>query len=455
MDNRENIVFVYKGRYFVRDTETICYLSTIAKNYGYNTELVYDANIFGVTDNVFYSPFLNQVFSSDNITIKKILMLKPDLVVFLLNFNNFVWIKNITKSLKNLGLKFIILSPIEREIEFSDNVLTGIPEESFNQFLGNYADITNLIPDKDLFAKYVDFSESYMVYSSRGCVANCSYCEESLYKKLYPGYFRKRDYKDVIEELKIAKQKYNPKEIIFKDTVFTIDKKWLKNFLSFYREYIKIPFKCFAKANYFDEEICLELKNSGCYCIEFGVQTLNQMIKKNILFRDETEEEIKKALSICDKHCVYYDVDLLFGIPEESVEDHKNAILFFKNCRYLNRIKCHNLVVYPYADIRTYIKKDNHTAKDFFSGIAGDKNMVFANKCFQKIFKILPLLNKKILNFILKHNLWIIFYFIPYLVIIFLQLIIAIKNNDRRFKVYLKFYPKNVLNTIKTKFVYE
>lgn len=437
-----NIIFVYKGRYFVRDTETISYLSAISKHAGYNTDLVYDPDIFGITDNVLYMPLLNKIFSSKRHTLRKILATKPDIIVFLANFNNSDWIKEMLDfiHLHSINVKTVVISPLGEKFKYANYELVGQPEEVWSKFL--CVDVSkNLIPDKDIFSKYVNFAESYMVYTSRGCIGSCSYCEETIFKKLFLGYYYRRSVENVIEELFIAKNKYKPKEVIFKDSVFTADKKWLFYFLKEYRKVINIPFKCFGRADVFDEEIAFELKTSECYCIEFGVQTLNEEIRKNILLRRETIEDIKRAFTICDKYKLLYDIDHMFGLPNETVDDHKLACKFYSQFKCINRIKCHNLVVYQQSEIKKYINKEVITSPDFFTTTAGTKSMRYINICFQKLFKVLPLINKTILDLILKYNLWKVFYFIPEALIMFAQLIIAIKHKDKRFKVYLKLYP--------------
>jgi hypothetical protein len=466
----ELIVFVYKGRYFVRDTETICYFSSISKSYGYNTDLVYDEDVFGVTDNVFSFPILNYVFSLDKVIAERVISLSPFMVVFLLNFNNIGWVKRIGSFLTKSNIKTIVISPLDglddKEIDFASYVLVGEPEKVFDRFVqkikrreellpkkmqvDGLCDVDKLpLPDKSLFSRYIDFSLSYMVYTSKGCIGKCSYCEETIYSnKFGPFYYRRRSPAKVIEELILAKKKYNPREIIFKDSVFTVDKKWLKEFLKMYTQEIKVPYKCFGKAEFFDEEIAYELKSSGCYCIEFGIQTLNEKIRKEVLYRQETFAHIEKALKICDKYQLYYDLDHMFGLPGETIEDHKKAVKFYHGLKYLNRIKCHNLVVYPQSEIKKFYPSG--TTEDFFSGVAGQGKMKVANRCFEKIFKILPLLPEWLVNFFMQNGKWRIFNFIPGILIIIGQILIAIKNRDKRFKIYSRLYPIKVYRWIKS-----
>jgi hypothetical protein len=231
-----------------------------------------------------------------------------------------------------------------------------------------------------------------------------------------------------------------------------VNKDWLREFLPQYRKQIDLPFKCFAKAGSFDEEMARMLKESRCYCVEFGVQTFNESLKHNILAREEKNAVIQTAFAICDEYDLTYDADHLFGIPQESLEDHLTAAGIYAKSRRLNRIKCHNLVFYRQARISEYspadIKNDKNYQADFFSSVAGSPDMRGINACFQKYFKILPLFSVAGNSFLNEKNRWKIFKFIPNVLILFGMLIIAIKNKDRRFRVYLKYYPKKIFRTV-------
>lgn len=459
------IVFAYHGRYFVRDSNTVEYLSAIAKNFGYETELVYAQDIFGVTDNVFHIPLLNKWFASDEKTAGKILKSGADYVVFLRSFHNGMWIDSLQNILRKSGyaVKTVVISPLpDRAGSLScDHSLTGEPEKIFSDFLCALKDgglagrefvsaetvSLDLLPqpDKEIFAKYTDFSQSYMIYTSKGCQSACSYCEETIYKKHYKYYYRRRTPWNVIAELKKAKADYGVREIIFKDSIFTSDSEWIEKFLILYRAEVSLPFKCFAKADSISEKLIAELKNSGCYCVEFGVQTLNEEIRKNILCRTDSMENLEKALFMCDRYGLKYDLDHMFGLPNESVADHIKAVRFYKGLQHLNRVKCHNLVYYSGSEIFKYapdnIKSSCMLQTDFFSEVAGEGAVLEANKAFQKIFKLIFLIPETILKSSILEKHWRLAKLIPSAVIPVLQLMLAVKNRDLRFRVYLKNYP--------------
>jgi radical SAM superfamily enzyme YgiQ (UPF0313 family) len=73
----------------------------------------------------------------------------------------------------------------------------------------------------------------YLMLSSRGCAFSCKFCDVNILRKIYKGkgdYFRVRSPKNVIEELRYAKQCF-PKlvRIRFDDELFPFDLEWVRD----------------------------------------------------------------------------------------------------------------------------------------------------------------------------------------------------------------------------------
>jgi anaerobic magnesium-protoporphyrin IX monomethyl ester cyclase len=415
--DKKKIVFIYKGRYTVRDTAELESLSAEARQQGFETGLVFDQDVFGITDNVFYAPLLNRLFSNDERTASRIAEMKPDQVVYLDNFNTRAWAEKVIALARDIFPDF-------RTVIVKPGDVSGNCEPS-------------LLPDKALFEKYVNFSDSYLIYTSRGCPFACTYCEEAV----NAAGFTQRSPENVLAELKEGKQRFGFREVIFKDSVFTHDRNWLDRFLSLYKEEIGVPFKCFGKASVFDEKTAGMLKAAGCYNIEFGVQTFNETIRRTALNRGESNAQLLRAFEICDRIGLAYDADHMFGLPGESVADHVEAARIYGSLRMLNRIKCHNLVVYP-GSVMSRFKKAS-TAGDFTSTHSDEPENRLANECFRKIFKVLPLIPARARAAAARN--WRLFSFLPKPAVVLGQLAIAAVKKDVRFAVYVKYYPRKIL----------
>lgn len=137
------ITFAYYGRYQVRESVEIEYLSAIAKHHGHEVSLSYDPGTFGVTDNVLYSPWLAKIFSSKRKTLDFILRSKPEVVVFSVSIVSYKWSCEIARKVKsqlNIPIVFIGLHPslVPEEVMSNscvDYVIQGETEGVFNAFL--------------------------------------------------------------------------------------------------------------------------------------------------------------------------------------------------------------------------------------------------------------------------------------------------------------------------------
>ena len=492
--------------HFGRENLGIEYLSAVLKKAGHETSLALDPGLFSREDNVFYIPSLEKRFSRRKQIIKQIQRLKPDLVAFSVYTGTYQWACDVARTIKetiNVPIVFGGIHPTlvpEKVIEnnFVDFVIVGEGEEALldlveelssersgdniqNLWLkqnGNIikntlrkpiADLDQLpYPDKRIFEEFINYRDDYIILTSRGCAFNCSYCCESYMKKLYSGrFFRRRSVNSVIRELKFMKEKYRFRELMFNDSIFFTDKKWLRELLQNYKNEIHISFRCFGDIRFFDEEIADLLKRSGCYAIEFGLQTINENIRRNVLNRLETHKQCENAFRICDNFKLKYDIDHMFGLPGEQIDDFKQAAEFYSQLKYLNRIKCHNLTYFPNLPIIEIAHKngilsqvDINNIKDgrrmdnfFHPLIEQDSNKRDLIRNFQVFYKILPLLPRRWVEVIIKNNLYRRFRSIPSIFVVLLQILAAFKGRDYRYSLYLRNYPLSIINVLKNKYI--
>lgn len=487
------IAFAHLGREHLG----VEYLSAVLKKAGHQVMLALDPGLFGVNDNVFYIPALERLFDRKKKVIDEIARFKPDLLGIPVYTNIYPWALEVASEVKRLtGAKVIFGGPHatlvpdrvikEPQVDF---VIVGEGEEALSELLEcmdggrgfelvrnlwfkkngaicqnplrpPIADIDSLpLPDKALFEKDVNFKDDYLLITSRGCVFSCSYCCESFINSIYGNrFYRKRGIDSVMGELLEMKRRYNFKEVMFNDSIFLIDKKWLRSLLERYRNEIGLPFRCFGKVNCLDREVGDLLKWGGCYAIEFGVQTLNENLKRDVLKRSERNDDCSRAFAILDDLGIHYDVDHMFGLPGETLGDHILAARFYSRFKYLNRIKCHNLTYFPRLEIVDIARAhgivgqaeiesmEQGRVNDFFHGhtLAKSTAEAKAAKDFQAIFKMLPVLPVRFLEFILRRQLYRFFGRLPSPLIIFMQIVVALKGRDYRYVLYLKYYALRI-----------
>lgn len=494
-----HIMFCHLGREHLG----IEYLSAVLKQNGFKVSLAYDPGYFSIQDNTIYSPFLEKIFKREKEMLSKICKEKPDIVAFPIYTSTYKWAKRMAELIKeNIKTKVIfggshatLVPDLAIENKAVDFVVVGEGESHFLELVRSlekrkrgctadnvyYKDNGRIIknkisaalvnldllpyPDKELFEGYICYREDYLALASRGCPFSCTYCCESHLNNMYSNkYFRQRSVGSVIGELEYMKSKYNFKEIIFFDNIFHFNKQWLKDFLKEYRVNIKVPFKCMGYVSFFDEETAFLLKKNYCYAINFGIQSMDDNIRKRLLKRNENDSQIEKALRACDKADLSFDADLIFDLPGENEKDIVKKTVFFKQFKRLNRIKCFNLSYFPNLDIVQMAKDENSISEldivNIENGKGGDlsristfksKQAMKANRSLINFYKMLPFLPSGLVRYLSRAKRYKKLCYIPEGAVVFLQVLIAFKNRDYRFYVYAKDYLRRFKHFISKK----
>jgi radical SAM superfamily enzyme YgiQ (UPF0313 family) len=181
-------------------------------------------------------------------------------------------------------------------------------------------------PDREIYYKYNYFKKYPVkrIQAGRGCPYKCTYCFNKGYQKLYENkgkYVRFRSVERVIKEIKNIKDKYGFKTIILNDDILLLNRNWVNEFLEKYKREINKPFICSTTVNLLNEEIVKKLKEANCYCVFFGIETGNETLRKEILHKNITNEQILKATELLRKYGIISRPTNMLGIPGESLEN--------------------------------------------------------------------------------------------------------------------------------------
>ncbi|MBU1626733.1 radical SAM protein [bacterium] len=227
-------------------------------------------------------------------------------------------------------------------------------------------------------------------------------------------YLRFRSNENVLEELRIGKEKYNYRSVLFHDDNLITRKKKFCEFMEEYKKEIGVPYMVIVHPKNIDKEIAKILKNTNCAYVSMGIQTLDEKCRKEILNRHETNEEIIEALKILKEEKIHVVVDHIFNLPDEKDEELITASRFYNEHRP-NRIVSYNLTYYPTTEIAGIAREkgvitermklmENGAPLTYFDS-KGDKkeNRVRFNS-FRNIFSLIPFVPRGIIEFFLKEK---------------------------------------------------
>lgn len=454
-----NVTFFYQGF----ESAGIEYISSVLKSAGHRVNLVVDHLLFA--DGFLNVPSLRRWLKIEERLIQQVEMTEPDLVAFSVVTDYYQWslywaakIKMATRlpivfggihptsvperviaqpcvdmlcigegeyPMLELANRFDSTGKINAEginnFWYKDGL--GIAKNEVRSLIDNLDDLP--FPDKELFyGAIIGCSKIYKINITRGCPYQCSYCYNNALRKLYSGkgkYLRRRSVDSVIRELSEARERWNFREMVIIDDLFVQDKNWLREFVQRYKKINSrpVPYVATVHPQSVDEEVALLLKDSGCREVDMGVQSADEQIRKNILRRPGSNEDIARAVNLLKSSGIYVYVDHIGGIPYEGEKEQIEAVKFY------NRLKpywasFYWLSYYPHSDIiETAIKAglfDREGIDKIEEGISLLPELKLKHRGivpFEILIQLTALLPRPLINFILRHKIYCVFKWTP------------------------------------------
>lgn len=202
---------------------------------------------------------------------------------------------------------------------------------------------------------------------SWGCPNVCTYCINASYRKLYGKdagiYIRRYSVDRIIKELRYLVDTWGIQLFIFHDEDFCF--KPMDYFRELSKEYqmsINIPFAAMVNAKNITEEKVMLLKQMNCVSISLGIETGNPSLRRDILKRYESIDDIIRAVRLLDNAGIRTSSFNMLGIPFETRETIMETIELNRmaNVRYPN-----NIFFFPYKGTELYkIAVDNNMFKE-------------------------------------------------------------------------------------------
>jgi len=381
------VTFIYPGF----ESIGVGYLSAVLKQGGHETHLSLDPLIF--SDTIVHNETLSKIFDWHEYVIKDVIESKPNLLALSVATDTYQWAIRYARELKELinvktvfggihvstmpeqvimndAVDYIVLGEGEYPLLDLVNSLEkgegdkSIPNVWFKEdshIIKN--DVRPLIkdldtlptPDKDLFFRTSPHLGRYLYWtsSSRGCMFRCTFCSNNVLKDLYKKkgrYQRRRSVENMVSELEEAKKKYPFTRVFFADETFNYDVDWLEEFAEKYPKRVGKPYFCQIHPNLVNKETVKFMKKSMCYSAELGVETLNDQLRRDVLHRRETLEDIKNAVNMLEENDIRCSVEHLLGIPGQTMDDVIDMAYFYNENRP-SRIQCFWLTYYPRLEI--------------------------------------------------------------------------------------------------------
>ena len=178
-----------------------------------------------------------------------------------------------------------------------------------------------------------------IIMTARGCPFNCSFCSASA---MFGKKYTRRSTKKIVEEIRYGMEKFNIKGIRFFDSTFTLNR---EHVLSLTEELKKIspllPWHCEIRVDTADEFLLASMKESGCYSVDFGVESGSERIIATMGKRI-TSQQVENVVHWCRKLGIRTVAFFSFGHIGETWLDAQRTIALIGR-------------LYPYIDVTSVI----------------------------------------------------------------------------------------------------
>ena len=162
-----------------------------------------------------------------------------------------------------------------------------------------------------------------MVFMTRGCPFNCTYCHNSNQRKVYKGkgrYVRTFSVGRILDEVESARANYpHTTAVLLGADTLGSDVEWLTELLTSYRRrFPELPYTCLIRPEFISESMARLLGSTGCYMIAFGVESGSERVRKELLRRPYTNEQLVAAAQRLRENGIKFRTYNIIGFPGET-----------------------------------------------------------------------------------------------------------------------------------------
>jgi anaerobic magnesium-protoporphyrin IX monomethyl ester cyclase len=205
------------------------------------------------------------------------------------------------------------------------------------------------------------------ILASRGCPHTCSYCFNKSLNDIYRGLgapVRMRRPEAVIREIREIRRRYKTTLVWFLDSNLGVNREWLGELLERYRTDVGLPFYCKVRPDFVNEETARLLAAAGCTGVGVGIECGNDYLRKNILRRNISRDEIVAGCRRLKEQKIRIMSFNMIGLPGETVDNVFETMRLNAECG-ADYAMTMIMQPYPRTDIADYAIGEGYFNGDF------------------------------------------------------------------------------------------
>ena len=201
------------------------------------------------------------------------------------------------------------------------------------------------------------------IMTSRGCPYKCVFCSAGSFWK---SKWRARSPDNVIGEIEWLYHKYKVRNFSFFDDNFTVKK---ERAIAICRGIIErkldINWVASSHVTHIDEELLRWMRKSGCFRIDFGIESGSPTILRNIE-KGQTVVQIERAFQLVHKAGIKPRAYLIIGCPGETKETIDETLVLMNKIRPYDSRTAEIMLVFPSTKLCEIAKAKGLLSDDFW-----------------------------------------------------------------------------------------
>jgi len=174
----------------------------------------------------------------------------------------------------------------------------------------------------------IEAARNFPVMTSRGCPYKCTFCASHTVHGRKMRY-HSLDY--VNENLKLLKEKYCARTLVFQDDCFLLDKKRAHDIINMVRELgFNAVFQNGLNLYALDRKMLEAMSEVGIKHLTLPVESGSQRVLTEIIRKPLKLEIIERVANDCRSLGIYTNANLLIGMPGETKKDIEDTRKFLK-----------------------------------------------------------------------------------------------------------------------------
>lgn len=222
------------------------------------------------------------------------------------------------------------------------------------------------------------------ILTSRGCPYPCKFCAcHTIWNTRKP---RIRSNENIIDEILYLYNKYNQKEFIFWDDLFTINRDKIVDLCNkIIEKELNIEWICLVRLNTIDKELLEIMKRAGCKQIQIGIESGNDRILSYI-GKKISKKDILDKLPVLRNSGIKWLAFFIIGFPTETIEEINDTLNFIKEINPDN-VMVSIFAPYPGTEFFDLINRDCEIGDDFIKNDTFYVHKNYTGTINQKEFK--------------------------------------------------------------------